>query len=94
MLSRCYYVYIMTNPSRTLYVGVTNDLERRTQQHRLKQIPGFTAKYNITQLVYYEETCDVLTAIAREKTIKGWLRHKKIALIESVNPKWQDLCPT
>ena len=91
MPPRSYYVYIMTNPSRTLYVGVTNDLELRVQQHKLKQIPGFTAKYNITQLVYYEETGDVLAAIAREKTIKGWLRAKKIALIESVNPKWQDL---
>lgn len=94
MPSRSYYVYIMTNPSRTLYVGVTNDLERRVQQHRLKQIPGFTAKYNITKLVYYEETGDVLAAIAREKAIKGWLRTKKIALIESVNPKWQDLSTT
>jgi putative endonuclease len=67
MRSRSYYVYIMTNPSRTLYVGVTNDLERRVNQHRLKEIPGFTAKYNITQLVYYEETSDILVAIAREK---------------------------
>lgn len=91
MSLRIYYVYIMTNSSRTLYVGVTNDLERRVQQHKLKQIPGFTAKYNITQLVYYEETADVLAAIAREKTIKGWLRAKKIALIESINPKWLDL---
>ena len=84
----------MTNPSRTLYVGVTNNLERRVQQHKLKQIPGFTAKYNITRLVYYEETGDVIAAISREKTIKGWLRSKKIGLIESVNPKWQDLSVT
>ncbi|MGH7873749.1 MAG: GIY-YIG nuclease family protein [Candidatus Binatia bacterium] len=91
MPTRSYYVYIMTNPSRTLYVGVTNDLERRVNQHRLKEIPGFTAKYNITQLVYYEETSDILVAIAREKTIKGWLRAKKIGLIESTNPSWQDL---
>jgi putative endonuclease len=94
MQSRSYYVYIMTNPSRTLYVGVTNDLERRVNQHRLKEIPGFTAKYNITQLVYYEETSDILVAIAREKTIKGWLRAKKIGLIESANPRWQDLSAT
>ena len=94
MRSRSYYVYIMTNPSRTLYVGVTNDLERRVNQHRLKDIPGFTAKYNLTQLVYYEETSDILVAIAREKTIKGWLRAKKIALIESANPNWQDLSAT
>jgi putative endonuclease len=94
MASKSYFVYIMTNHSKTLYTGVTNNLERRVQQHKLKQIPGFTAKYNVTQLVYYEETGDVLAAIAREKTIKGWLRAKKIALIESVNPKWQDLSTT
>lgn len=94
MTTKSYYVYIMTNASITLYVGVTNNLERRVQQHKLKQIPGFTAKYNITQLVYHEETGDVLAAIAREKTIKGWLRAKKIALIESVNPKWLDLSTT
>jgi putative endonuclease len=94
MTTRSYYVYIMTNRSRTLYVGVTNDLERRVYQHKQKQIPGFTAKYNITQLVYYEETGDVLAAIAREKTIKGWLRAKKIALVESVNPQWQDFSDT
>ena len=64
---KSYHVYIMTNPSKTLYVGVTNNLELRVRQHKLKQIPGFTARYNITQLVYYEETSDVLVAIAREK---------------------------
>ena len=84
----------MTNRSKTLYVGVTNNLERRVHQHKLKEIPGFTAKYNITRLVYYEETGDVLAAIEREKTIKSWLRAKKIALIESVNPTWQDLSAT
>ena len=94
MSSKSYFVYIMTNRSKTLYTGVTNNLERRVQQHKLKQIPGFTAKYNITHLVYYEETGDILAAIAREKTIKGWLRAKKIALIESVNPRWQDLSTT
>lgn len=94
MPSKSYYVYIMTNPSRTLYVGVTSNLEQRVQQHKRKLIPGFTAKYNITQLVYYEETSDVLIAIAREKTLKGWLRAKKIALIESANPKWLDLSTT
>jgi putative endonuclease len=94
MPSKSYYVYIMTNLSKTLYVGVTSNLEQRVQQHKQKLIPGFTAKYNITQLIYYEETSDVLTAIAREKTIKGWLRAKKIALIESANPKWLDLSTT
>lgn len=92
--SKSYFVYMMTNRSRTLYTGVTNNLERRVYQHKLKQIPGFTAKYNITRLVYYEESSDILAAIAREKAIKGWLRSKKIALIESVNPDWQDLSET
>ncbi len=68
---KSYHVYIMTNPSKTLYVGVTNNLELRVRQHKLKQIPGFTARYNITQLVYYEETSDVLVAIAREKQSKA-----------------------
>lgn len=86
-----YYIYIMTNRSRTLYIGMTNDLERRVSQHKAKLIPGFTSKYNITQLVYYEATNDVHEAIAREKQLKGWLRSKKIALIESVNADWKDL---
>jgi len=91
MASRHYYVYIMSNRSKTIYTGVTNNLERRVYQHKSKQIQGFTAKYNLTRLVYYEETADVISAISREKTIKGWLRAKKIALIESVNPSWNDL---
>lgn len=86
-----YYVYIMTNKSRTLYTGVTNNLERRVGEHKSKAIPGFTSKYNITKLVYYEEGSDINVAIAREKQIKGWLRAKKIALIESTNPEWRDL---
>lgn len=90
-MARQYYVYIMTNKSRTLYTGVTNNLERRVYEHKQKFVPGFTARYNITRLVYFEATRDVYAAIAREKQIKGWLRSKKIALIESVNPDWQDL---
>ena len=86
-----YYVYIMTNKSRTLYTGVTNDLQRRVYEHKHKLVDGFTRKYNITVLVYYETFDDVLTAIAREKQIKGWVRTKKIALIQSVNPIWKDL---
>jgi putative endonuclease len=86
-----YYTYILSNQSRTLYVGVTNDLERRVRQHRSKGIPGFTAKYNVTELVFYESTNDVKVAIAREKQIKGWTRAKKIALIETINPRWEDL---
>ncbi len=88
---KTYYVYIMTNKSRTLYTGVTNNLERRVYEHKGKLIPGFTKQYNINQLAYYEETNDVQVALAREKQIKGWLRSKKIALIETMNPEWRDL---
>jgi putative endonuclease len=86
-----YYVYIMTGHNRRLYVGVTNDLERRVQQHKSKLIPGFTSRYNLTQLVYYERLADIRDAIAREKCIKGWARAKKLDLIEAVNPGWHDL---
>ena len=86
-----YYVYIMSNVSRTLYVGVTNDLQRRVHEHKQKLSQGFTSKYNLTLLVYFEATSDVEAAIAREKQIKGWLRAKKVSLIESVNPKWLDM---
>jgi putative endonuclease len=88
---REYYVYIMTNRSRTLYVGVTGDLRRRVYQHKHKLVPGFTSRYNIDRLVYFDCTNDVRAAIAREKQIKGWLRAKKIALIEAQNPHWEDL---
>ena len=91
MLSRSYYIYIMTNQSDTLYTGVTNELTKRVYQYKNKLLPGFTPKYNITRLVYFEETNDVQAALAQEKQIKGWLRKKKVALIESVNPKWLDL---
>lgn len=86
-----YYVYIMTNRSKTLYTGVTNDLIRRVYEHKNKMVEGFTKKYNISKLVYFEETNDIQSAITREKHIKGWLRSKKITLIESVNPEWNDL---
>ena len=72
-----YYVYIMTNHSRMLYTGITNNIERRVQEHKLKRGHGFAARYNITQLAYCESTGDVKSAIAREKQIKGWLRRKK-----------------
>lgn len=90
-MSKEYYVYIMTNKSRTLYTGVTNNLVRRVDEHKKKLVPGFTSKYNIQFLVYYESTSSIHTAIEREKQIKGWLRSKKIALIDSMNPKWKDL---
>ena len=86
-----YYVYILTNISQTLYVGVTNNLERRIYEHKNKLIAGFTRKYNLTILVYFDATSDVHSALAREKQIKGWTRDKKVALIEAQNPEWQDL---
>jgi putative endonuclease len=86
-----YYVYIMTNASKTLYTGVTNDLERRVREHKAQVGSGFTTKYHVTRLAYYETYGDIHQAIAREKQIKGWLRAKKVALIEAQNPSWRDL---
>ncbi len=88
---REYYVYIMTNGVRTLYIGVTNDLARRVYEHKHKLMDGFTKKYNITFLVYFDVSSDVEAARAREKQLKGWRRDKKIALIEASNPQWKDL---
>lgn len=90
-MSDRYYVYIMSNASRTLYVGMTNDLARRVRQHKQKAVPGFTAKYNVTQLVYFEETSHPQAAIEREKRLKKWKREKKVKLVESMNPAWKDL---
>jgi putative endonuclease len=89
-----YWVYIMASKSRTLYVGVTNNLERRVYQHKALCIEGFTKRYNITRLVYFEEAPDVRSAIEREKQLKRWSRQKKVALIESLNPDWYDLAET
>jgi putative endonuclease len=86
-----YCVYIMASRTRVLYIGVTNDLERRVYEHKPKLVPGFTSQYNVDKLVYFETTPDIRGAIAREKELKGWLRAKKIALIESSNPDWDDL---
>ncbi|HEX5483171.1 MAG TPA: GIY-YIG nuclease family protein [Terriglobia bacterium] len=91
---KAYYVYIMASKSRTLYTGVTSNLERRVLQHRRKLLPGFTARYNINRLVHYEIFGDIVAAIAREKQVKNWGRMKKIALIESVNRDWKDLSAT
>ena len=85
------FVYIMSNVTGMLYVGVTSNLEGRVYQHKMKLVPGFTARYNLTQLVYYDWTEDMMAAITREKQIKGWTRAKKVALINSVNPGWKDL---
>ena len=88
---RTFYVYIMAGKYRTLYTGVTNDLERRVYEHKHKLTPGFTSKYNINRLVYMETFNHVRDAIQREKQIKGLLRAKKVALIIAENPTWKDL---
>ncbi|MDD3487739.1 MAG: GIY-YIG nuclease family protein [Candidatus Moranbacteria bacterium] len=84
-------VYIMTNNSRTLYVGVSGNLPKRVWQHKNKLADGFTKKYNIYKLVYYEQTTNIFSAIEREKQLKKWSRKKKIDLIEKNNPGWEDL---
>ena len=90
-MTQPYYIYILPNGKRMLYVGFTNDLQRRLYEHRRKLIAGYTQHYNISRLVYFETTPNVSAAIAREKQIKGWTRAKKLALIETSNPKWADL---
>jgi putative endonuclease len=87
-----FYVYIMTNrPRGTLYTGVTNDISRRVLEHKSKLAKGFTARYNLDKLVFVEDAPDPLVAISREKEIKGWLRDRKLELVESLNPTWEDL---
>jgi len=87
-----YYVYILASKRNgTLYIGMTNNLRRRVSEHKEKKVPGFTKKYNVTILVYFEEYDDPRYAIEREKVLKGWLRKKKIALIESINPQWMEI---
>ena len=87
-----YYVYILTNKSnKVLYIGVTNDLIRRVFEHKSKQVEGFSKKYNLNKLVYYETTSDVKSAIRREKQLKNWHRDWKINLIAQFNPEWKDL---
>ena len=89
---RQYYVYLLTNRNnKVMYVGMTNDLRRRIYQHKKKLVPGFTQKYNVDRLVYYETTDDVRAAIAREKEIKKWRREKKNNLVIAANPEWKDL---
>jgi len=81
----------MNSPTGTLYTGVTNDLRKRVYQHKHNLVEGFTKRYNITRLAYFEETSDISSAISREKEIKAWRRSKKIELIKSMNPHWRDL---
>ncbi|MCE0497038.1 MAG: GIY-YIG nuclease family protein [Methylacidiphilales bacterium] len=85
------YVYILSSHSRRLYIGVTSNLENRVWEHKEGRIEGFTKTYKINQLVYYEVYPDMLSAIAREKQLKGWSRAKKIRLILEMNPGWEDL---
>ena len=91
-MQKSYYVYIVTNKRNgTLYTGVTNNLMRLIYEHKNKLVDGFTKKYGLNILVHYEMTNDVYSAISREKQIKGWIRKKKLALIEETNPYWKDL---
>jgi len=92
MLERSYYVYLLTNwNNKVMYVGVTNDLARRIYEHKTKVVPGFTEKYNLGKLVYFEETSDVQVALEREKEIKKWRREKKDVLVTGANPERRDL---
>lgn len=93
MRERQYYTYIMASRSGVLYVGMTNNLPRRVREHRRKEADRFTARYNVTRLVWYRAFPRPQDAIAAEKKIKGWLRKKKVALIEEKNPSWKDLGP-
>ena len=86
-----YWVYLLASKTGVLYVGMTNDLERRVWEHKQKLIEGFTATYNVTRLVWFEQFREAQDAIAAEKRIKGWSRAKKTALIEKMNPNWNDL---
>jgi putative endonuclease len=91
-LTKNYYIYLMTNwNNNVIYIGVTNNLKRRVFEHKKKLIKGFTEKYNVNKLVYFEETQDINTAITREKEIKKWRREKKDQLVMRANPAWKDL---
>jgi putative endonuclease len=91
-MTKQYYVYILTNKSnKVLYIGVTNDLERRICEHRNEMVDGFTKKYNLNKLVYFETTTDVRSALEKEKQLKNWHRSWKINLINEFNSEWKDL---
>jgi putative endonuclease len=91
-MEKQYTVYILTNQNnRVLYIGSTNNLEIRVEQHKQKLIPGFTARYNVNKLVYFEITNDAYAAVSRERQLKGWKRERKNRLVETINPNWNDL---
>jgi putative endonuclease len=90
-MAKIYYVYILSSQGRVLYIGVTSNIEERVFQHKTRSFEGFTAKYNVTSLVYFERYGSVATAIHREKEMKGWRREEKIKQIHSSNPGWKDL---
>jgi putative endonuclease len=92
MTNKEYYIYLLTNwNNKIMYVGMTNNLQRRIYEHKEKSVKGFTEKYNVNKLVYFEQTSDVEAALNREKEIKKWRRGKKNSLVENVNPEWKDL---
>ena len=90
-MEKQYYVYILSSASKVLYIGVTSDLAKRVYEHKQGEVEGFTKKYKVKRLVYYEVTNDVNGAIQREKQLKAWRREKKVKLIETMNPDWMDL---
>jgi len=90
-MPKIYYTYILASQRRVLYIGVTSNIEQRVFQHKVHAFGGFTAKYNVTNLVYFERYESVMTAIRREKEMKAWRREEKIRLMEAANPKWRDL---
>ena len=91
MPDRTHHVYILASAGRVLYVGSTSNLTRRLAEHRAGKFRGFTKRYNVTRLVYFETTTSAPAAVARERQLKGWRRSRKLALVESTNPKWRDL---
>jgi putative endonuclease len=90
-MDKTFHVYMLAGKSGVLYTGITNNLARRVWEHKQKQIPGFTQKYNVTNLVWFEAHGRAASAIAREKQIKAWRREKKVALVAAMNPQWKDL---
>ncbi len=91
LTDKTFYLYIMASKTGTLYVGMTNNIKRRVYEYKYHLIPGFTDKYRVERLLYVETINDPVSAIKREKQIKAWRREKKVSLIDSINPQWNDL---